>query len=399
MIWGDPECPSVGQSINDLSACRNACEQTAGCTAVNWAAYSNNCDLRACPRVGKTGLVPPPIHYRKGWSGYALQAIMNTPVIQRVIKGVDTIKSNVKKDVAVVENFGKSVGSQVEAAFHITTPPPAGINLAVTAAPVAAAPPPPPQPTSPPPPPQPTSPIPMSSVPVPSPTPASLPSPIESNPSPSPSPVVPSGSTVRPVIVPKRCQSPANSHSGCSHIGGMTNGYTLPSCMSYMNALGGDTINYGGGACYVKRCGSADIRYMSTGAMEVYSTFCSGSNQASSPRAQNSAPPNSASGLPFVSKFRKRDQHNQPEKELGVRHQPWFPSWFPNMLWLVIPGMVGMGLIYRKNFRSCKVEGSRDARFAFNANEDDVVATEPLRGNEDGDFEEVIEDMKGYPME
>lgn len=47
-------------------------------------------------------------------------------------------------------------------------------------------------------------------------------------------------------------------------------------------------------------------------------------------------------------------------------------------------------MVYRNNFRSCKQDESRATRFAFNANEDEVVTTVDLRDDGDVDLEDSV---------
>lgn len=203
-----------------------------------------------------------------------------------------------------------------------------------------------------------------------------MPSPTPSMHSPSPSPTEEHShkTTMKPPPVPGKCPSPPNAHSGCPHLGGGTTGFTLGQCFSKMNDLDGDTFNFKDGECYVKKCGNPDLRYQTTGYFEVYSIFCGVQNPPPPPALDNTGPGHQS----YVTKDIV-DKHKKPEQALGMRHQPWFPSWLPNMLWLSIPCAIGMVVTYRKSFRSCKHEGMRDTKFAFNSNEDDIIATLPLR--------------------
>jgi hypothetical protein len=70
-----------------------------------------------------------------------------------------------------------------------------------------------------------------------------------------------------------------------------------------------------------------------------------------------------------VAKFRDMHQDSKPEDALGVRHAALLPNWLPNVLWLALPSLIGMAIVYRKCVRPSR-HGSRTSRF----NTDDVVA-------------------------
>lgn len=361
MIWGD-YCPTIANNIAankagntagfDLAACKASCVATTGCAVINFRP-DGACVLKKCVRVLGTGLVPPPIEFKKGWTGYALQDYKDKmPIIGKILKGVDTVKSDVHNDIIKVKTFGDTVRGAMKAVFKPGKAP-RDPNL------------------------------PPAPVPVPVPAPAPTPS-VES---PSPSPPVPHGSstwapTKAPDLGPNApvlCNSPANSNSGCRSIGGANEGKTLATCTVLMRSLGGDTFNFDAvkGQCYVKKCFSPFMQYQSNGKWDVYSVFC----QAKYLRAINPAPP------AVVGKY--KNERTQPETALGSRHQPWFPSWVATMLWVSIPSMIGMVYMYRSTaaFRSCRHLESRSTRFAFNEHE--ASHSSHLRDVAGGDDDDV----------
>jgi len=68
-IWGDDECPFFGKHSNiNLDACKNACIEKPGCTAISYSTTQNKCILREC-----TQPIPSPAwEYGNGYKGYYL---------------------------------------------------------------------------------------------------------------------------------------------------------------------------------------------------------------------------------------------------------------------------------------------------------------------------------------
>jgi hypothetical protein len=123
-VWGDFQCPQMNIStlalengwcvhtlaVHDslfctlaIDACKDLCEKTTGCSAVNYEPTASLCDLRRCPRIAGTGLVPTPMVVHQGWNGYALQDYMDSPAVNRLRNVTATIKRTANATVQLVE--------------------------------------------------------------------------------------------------------------------------------------------------------------------------------------------------------------------------------------------------------------------------------------------------------
>ena len=66
-IWGDSQCPNIGNHHNhDVDECKSKCRATNGCTAINYGGF---CALRACSRP-----IPTPEWEYDGFEGYYLKS-------------------------------------------------------------------------------------------------------------------------------------------------------------------------------------------------------------------------------------------------------------------------------------------------------------------------------------
>ena len=67
MIWNQPPCPFLKKATNmGLDECKTFCENTSGCTAINFNSGQRKCVLRECAIP-----VPPPAwNYGRGYKGY-----------------------------------------------------------------------------------------------------------------------------------------------------------------------------------------------------------------------------------------------------------------------------------------------------------------------------------------
>lgn len=71
-VWTDGECLSLNRNLKAKeAACKRACEQVSGCTAINVDMRVFDCELWNCSY--NLGHIINPVLTRQGWQGYSLQ--------------------------------------------------------------------------------------------------------------------------------------------------------------------------------------------------------------------------------------------------------------------------------------------------------------------------------------
>lgn len=117
-IWKDSECPNIGVQNSTLEQCKETCDKTQGCTAINYGTTSKNCILRKCPPEGKE-----PSWSLTSYQGYSVYPTTYNPSLDKGIYNVITpkITTSTTGNVPTVGDGVMSISGSFRTSVAITT--------------------------------------------------------------------------------------------------------------------------------------------------------------------------------------------------------------------------------------------------------------------------------------